>query len=222
LLLLAARTYASIGDLANAEQTLKRAIQIDMTLLPAYEMLAQVYVRQNRLDEAREEFDKLAAQQSAPAMALTMSGLLLQARGNEREARQRFEKAVHADDRAFVAANNLAWIYADSGEHLAEALRLARAAAEAVPGNADVLDTLGWVYLKSSLPALAVAPLTRAIAIDPNRAGFQYRLGLAHTRSGDSERGRTALNRALELEPKAAWAEEARRILAGLNTTASR
>jgi tetratricopeptide (TPR) repeat protein len=222
LLLLAARTYVSADDLAGAEQALKQAIEKESTLLPAYELLAQVYVRQDRLHEARAEFDKLAAKQSAPAASLTMSGLLLQASGNNAEARKRFEAAVRADDRAFVAANNLAWLYADSGENLGEALRLARAAAEAVPGNADVLDTLGWTYLKSSLPALAIAPLTRAVAIDPNRGAYQYRLGLAYARSGDPDRGRTALNRAIALDAKAPWVAEARRVLGGLHSIAAR
>ena len=222
LLLLAARTYASVDDMAAAEKTLKRVIETDATLLPAYELLAQVYIKQNRLDDARREFDNLAQRQSTPASALTMSGLLLLSDGNTAEARKRFEQAVSADARAVVAANNLAWMYADSGEKLPEALRLARTAAEIVPNNADVLDTLGWVYLKSSLPNLAVAPLARAATIDPKHAGYQYRLGLAYARSGDLDRSRTALNRALELDRAASWAADARRVLAGLIASNSR
>lgn len=222
VLLLAARTYSSVNDLAGAEKALRRVIEADATLLPAYELLAQVYVKQNRLDDARREFDNLAQRQSAPASALTMSGLLLLSAGQTAEARKRFEQAVAADDRAVVAANNLAWMYADSGERLSDALRLARTAAEIVPNNADVLDTLGWVYLKSSLPALAVTPLARAVGIDPKHAGYQYRLGLAYARSGDADRGRTALNRALELDGGASWAGDARRVLAGLISSDSR
>jgi tetratricopeptide (TPR) repeat protein len=222
LLLLAGRTYASMNDLPATERVLRRAIETDATLLPAYELLAQMYSKQNRLDDARREFDNLAQRHSSPASALTMSGLLWQAVGNDGEARKRFEQAVTADDRAVVAANNLAWMYADSGQKLSEALRLARTAAELVPNNSDFLDTLGWVYLKSSLPALAIAPLSRAAGIDPKRAGYQYRLGLAYAGSGDVERGRTALHRALALDGEAAWADDARRVLAGLTASVGR
>jgi putative PEP-CTERM system TPR-repeat lipoprotein len=222
LLLLAGRTYASANDLPATERVLRRAIETDATLLPAYELLAQVYYNQNRLDDARREFDNLAQRHSMPASALTMSGLLFQASGNNTEAQKRFEQAVAADDRAVVAANNLAWMYADSGQRLSEALRLARTAAELVPNNSEVLDTLGWVYLKSSLPALAVAPLVRAAAINPKHAGYQYRLGLAYAGSGDVERSRTALNRALELDRAASWADDARRVLAGLTASHGR
>jgi tetratricopeptide (TPR) repeat protein len=222
LLLLAGRTYASMNDLPAAEKSLRRVIETDATLLPAYELLAQIYYKQNRLDDARREFDNLAQRHSSPAAALTMSGLLLQAGGNNGEAQKRFEQAVAADDRAVVAANNLAWMYADSGQKLSEALRLARSAAEGVPNNSDFLDTLGWVYLKSSLPALAVAPLARAAGIDPKHAGYHYRLGLAYAGSGDVERSRTALQRALELDGEAAWAGDARRVLAGLSASSGR
>jgi tetratricopeptide (TPR) repeat protein len=222
LLVLAGRTYASANDLPAAERVLRRAIETDATLLPAYELLAQIYSKQNRLDDARREFDNLAQRQSSPASALTMAGLLWQAVGNDGEAQKRFERAVAADDRAVVAANNLAWMYADSGQRLSEALRLARTAAERVPNNSDVLDTLGWVYLKSSLPALAIAPLSRAAEIDPKHAGYQYRLGLAYAGSGDVERSRTALHRALELDGAAAWADDARRRLTGLTASLGR
>ena len=130
-----------------------------------------------------------------PTAALTMSGLLLQAGGNQAEARKRFERAVAGDERAVVAANNLAWMYADAGEKLPEALRLARSAAELVPDNADMLDTLGWVYLKSSLPALAVAPSdprdrdrseTCGVSVPPGTGASQVRRYRTRPRRSES------------------------------------
>lgn len=221
ILLLAARTYASVKDLPSAERVLRRAIESDSTLLPAYSMLAEVYFAQGNLESAQKEFDNLARRQSSPIGALTMSGLILQAQGQSRPARERFEQAVHIDVRAAaVAANNLAWMYAESGEQMQEALRLAQAAAGVLPETPEVLDTLGWVYFKSDLPVMAVTPLTRAVERSPKNAAYHYHLGVALAKAGEPARSRAALARALELNRDAAWRDDARRVMAELAASA--
>ena len=104
----------------------------------------------NRLDDARAEFDRLATRQSRPVGALTASGTILQAQGKVQEARERFERVISIDPGAAVAANNLAWIYADSGQNLDKAVQLAQSALERLPDVPDVLDTLAWAYYKSN------------------------------------------------------------------------
>lgn len=213
LLLLAARTYGSVNELESAERVLRRAINVDPTLLSAYSMLGQIYLGWQKLDEARLEFDNLAKRQSNPVGALTMSGMILQAQGNHAEARLRFEGAMAADPRAAVAANNLAWLYAESGEKLGDALRFARTAAAVLPESPEVLDTLGWVYYKSEMPALAIPPLMRCVEMLPGNAEYRYHLGLAYLKAGDEVHGRESLARALALSRDAAWADEARRAI---------
>jgi tetratricopeptide (TPR) repeat protein len=219
MLLLAARTYASAGDLQSAEQMLKRAIEQEPTFLSAYAMLGQLYVSQRKLDEARREYDALAQRHSRPVGALTMSGIISQVQGQLPLARQRFEQAVAADSHAAVAANNLAWIYVESGEKLGEAMKLAQTAAEALPESAEVLDTLGWVYYKNDLPALAISPLTRAVEKDPKHAVYHYHLGMAQAKAGNTPHAQRSLSRALELGSALPWAKDARAALSSLNTT---
>ncbi len=179
LLLLAARTYGSTGDLSAAENALRRAIRSDPTLLPAYSMLGQIYLSQGRLDEALQEFDSLAERRSNPVSALTMSGMILQARNRPSEARTRYEREVTIDPRAAVAANNLAWLYLESGEELNDALRLARNAAEVLPDSPAVLDTLGWAYYRNGMNEAAIGPLVRSVEMEPGNAEYRFHLGLA-------------------------------------------
>ena len=222
ILLLAARTYGSAKDFAAAERVLRRAIDSNTTLLPAYSMLAEAYLAQGKLESAQREFDNLAQRQSSPIGALTMSGLILQAQGQFGLARERYEHAVRIDVRAAaVAANNLAWMYAETGERLPEALRLAHAAADALPQAPEVQDTLGWVYFKSNLAVMAIAPLTRAVERSPNNAAYHYHLGMALARAGEPARSRAALARALELSGDAQWRDEARRVMSELAAAAS-
>jgi tetratricopeptide (TPR) repeat protein len=216
LMLLAARSYASAGDLELTEKTLRRAIDAEPTLLPAYAMLGRLYIQQRKLDQARREFDALADRQSRPVGALTMSGVLLQVQGQDALARERFERAVAIDPRAAVAANNLAWMYAEAGENLERATVLAQSAAEVLQEMPEVLDTLGWVHYKNNLPALAVPILGQSVEKDPKNPLYHYHLGLALVRVGDKDKGRRSLQRTLDLEPKFSAAEDVRRTLAGL------
>jgi tetratricopeptide (TPR) repeat protein len=216
VLLLAARTYASMNDLDAAERMLRRSIDIAPSLLPAYSMLGQVYLRQQKLDEARARFDLLADKESKPVGALTMSGMILQAQGNTAMAKQRFERALTIDSQAPVAANNLAWIYAEANESLDQAVNLAVTASQALPESAEVLDTLGWVYYKNKQPALAVPPLMRAVQKTPDNPLYRYHLGLAYEQAGDAARSRESLTRALAIKSDFAGADEARRALTRL------
>jgi Flp pilus assembly protein TadD len=176
-------------------------------------MLAELYLSQHKLDRALIEFDQLAARESRPVSALTMAGLILQAKGDQRGARQRFEKAVAMDSGAAVAANNLAWMYAESGERLDDAVRLARAAAETLPDSPEVLDTLGWVYFQAGLAAQAVAPLAKCLERDPKNATCRYHLGAVYVKTGEPARARESLTQALALQRNATWAAAARRLL---------
>ena len=222
LLLVAARTYAGAADPGAAERFLRQAIDADPALLPAYSMLGQLYLKQKRLDEARREFEALAARHSRPVPALTMAGMILYVQGNVPEARRRFQEALAVEPNAAIAANNLAWSYAESGERLDEALQLALTATTSAPEVPEMIDTLGWVYYKKKQPELALAAFTRSIEKDPRNPSYQYHSGLAHLQAGDVERGRAALERALKLRPDFAGADDARRQLATLPAPAGR
>ena len=213
ILMLAARTYATLKDFSAAESFLRRAIEADSTMLPAYGMLGQLYLSQKKLDQARKEFEAMAARQSKPVAALTMSGIILQTQGNVSEARKRYEQVLAMDGRAAIAANNLAWLQAEGGDNLDVALQIAQTAAAAAPQLPDVSDTVGWIYYKKKLPALAIPQFRRSIELAPGGAIYHYHLGLAYQQAGEAERGREALRKALSLSPDATLMADIKRAL---------
>lgn len=146
--MLAARTYAATGDLGKAEQSLKRLVEKDPSYLQAYSALGQLYLHQRKLDAALAEFETMAKRDAKPVAALTLAGIILQVQGKGAEARTRFERVLQLDPSAPVAANNLAWTYAESGESLDVALQLAQTAQRALPDSAEVSNTLGYVYTR--------------------------------------------------------------------------
>lgn len=216
--MLAGRTYAALGDLKTAEQLLRRVLAGDPSYLAAYAALGQIYAKQGRLDAALVEFDTLVQRNPKAVAALTLSGMILESQGKTAAAQARFERVLQVDAEAPVAANNLAWLYAANGGNLDLALQLAQTAKRKLPDTAEVNDTLGYIYYKKNLPALAIPPLRASAEKDPTNAVYHYHLGLAYARAGDNTQASQSLTRALAIAPNFNGAQDARSVLNSLKT----
>ena len=210
---LAAQVSAAQRDLPRAETELRRAIQVDPADSRAYAMLAGVLLGQNKLDAALTEFDQMAARDPKNVGARTMAAMILDRQQKPAEAKKRYEAIVADQPSAAVASNNLAWIYAEEGANLDTALRLAQAAAAQLPDNPEVQDTIGWIYYKKDLPALAIPAFEKSVEKAPENAGYHYHLALAHAKAGDAANARRSVDQALKLRPDY---PEAQKLLASL------
>jgi tetratricopeptide (TPR) repeat protein len=213
VLLLASRVYLAVNEHAIAEKTLRRVVELSPSDSRAYSMLGQLYVAQQRLPEARAEFDAMAARDPKSVTARTLAAMLSHATEEIDDAKKRYREILEMDRTAAIAANNLAWILAEEGKDLDEALRLAELAARAAPDRPEIHDTLGWVYYRKDLPTLAIAPFEKSVSQAPDSPVYHYHLGLAHAKSGNVEQARDALNTTLKLD---ANHREARDLLATL------
>ncbi len=214
LLLLAARIHESTGNLKKSEQVLRQTIEVDAANLPAYEMLARQYISQKRLDEALKECEELSKREPPSVQLHTLAGILLEAQHKAPEARKHYEMALTIDPKALVVSHKLAWMYAEAGENLDRALQFARTATRGLPGSAPIQDTLGWIYYKKRLAALAIQPFQKSVELDPNNPVYSFHLGLAHAKAGDSLKARLALERALTLARDFKGADQAKQLLA--------
>ena len=216
LLAVAARVYEQAGQPDKAEQVLRQAVAKDPRFLTGYGLLAQLYVKQRRLDDARKEFEGIVKRDPRAVGARTMVGILLDSQGKRDEARRSYEATVAAVPVAPVAANNLAFIYAEEGVNLDMAVQLAAAAKKEMPNSPEVDDTLGWAYYKKELPSLAIGPLEESAKQRPDNPEILYHLGMTYAKLGDTDKAREALERALKLNPRLPGAAPARQTLAAL------
>jgi tetratricopeptide (TPR) repeat protein len=217
LLIVAARTYGAAGQVDKKEKALRRVIELDPDNMPAYLLLGQTYVATKKLDEAVAQYDAVAKRHENIG-ASTMAAILVDMQHRREDAIKRYEAIVATHQRAPVAANNLAWIYAERGDNLEMALQLAQDAKSQLPNTPAVSDTLGWIYYKKGLPQLAIEPLEDSVAKDPNNATYRYHLGLAYAKAGQKEKARVALERALQLSPQFDGASTARETLESLKS----
>ena len=216
LLVLAARAYAADDDTDLAEATLRKAIAADPTDTVAYDMLGQLYAGQRKLTQALAQYEELIRLDPRSVSANTMAAFLLQALDRKEDARARYERVMQLDPQAAVAAGNLAWLYVEQNANLDIALQLAQVAKNGLPEQPDVNDTLAWIYYRKDLPEMALPNVRLAIERDPNNATYQYHLGLIYLKTGDLDLAKSALEKALALDPKfdgAADAEEALSLL---------
>ena len=158
----------------------------------------------------------MAQRDARSVTALTFAGVVLQAQGKTSAARARFERALQVDPAAAVAANNLAWIYAESGANLDVALRLAQTAYSKLPETPQVGDTLGFIYYKKDLLPEAIRILTSVVKQDLTNASYHFHLGLAYAKVGDVAAGKQHLTRAVDLKADFEGATEARAMLHSL------
>ena len=213
-LALAAATFATLREPRRQEELLRRLIEVAPNNLQAFAGLASLYAQENRLDEARAGFEALALRAPRSVGVQTMIAVILQAQRNDVEAEKAYEKVLKMDPGAGLAANNLAWIYADAGRNLDAALELAQMAKRKMPDVPQVNDTLGWVYYKKNLADLAIPAFESSVQTSPKDPTYRYHLGLAYAKAGRLAKAMEALDEALRQKPDFPEAAEARRALA--------
>ncbi len=109
----------------------------------------------------------------------------MEATGKREQAKPIYEQIlkIHPDEP--VALNNLAFIKAEEGVDLDQALTMAQRAVQKVPSSPDMADTLGWVYIKKNLSEDAIRVFKDLVQKEPNNAEYHYHYGMALLQKGD-------------------------------------
>ena len=121
-----------------------------------------------------------------------------------------YKRALELDPQNAVAANNLAWLYGESDQNLAEALRLAWQARKQNNKEPTFAGTLGRIYYKMGNYTLAVDQLLFSVnnALEPNAQNY-YHLGMAYSQLGRHLLAQQSLKRAIEIDSNFPGAKEA-------------
>jgi predicted Zn-dependent protease len=100
-----------------------------------------------------------------------------------------------------VALNNLAFIKAQEGVDLDQALTMSQRARQAMPSSPEVSDTLGWIYIKKNLSEDAVRVFRDLTTQVPKNPVFHYHYGMALLQKGDKPSARREFEMALANNP---------------------
>ncbi len=156
----------------------------------------QQELKQN--DAALASFEQAIHANANNAQALLSRAMLLESMGQKDKARDAYNRLLGIDPDNYAALNNLAYMSADSGQNLDQAMTFAEHAKKLTPKDPNVSDTLGYVYYKKNLTGEALREFQFAVNADPKNANFRLHLAMALLKSGDKSGARREAASALQ------------------------
>ncbi|MGI9104072.1 MAG: tetratricopeptide repeat protein [Terriglobales bacterium] len=197
LMEIAGRLYADHGWYGDAKRCLEQALHMDPQRTTAAAALAKTYATTGELEAAAD-----SASRTGGKSAALLAGVQAEQRHDVGTAIANYERALRQGERSGVAANNLAWLYAEQGTNLDRALELAEAARSMAPQNPAVLDTVGVVRLRMHKYSEAIQALESANQMAARRqtapalvAQIRRHLSEAYLRAGKTDAAATAVAR---------------------------
>lgn len=207
------KLFLAQNNLKKAEAAFKAALVADSNYLPPYYDLAEIYCRGKGLDSTIEEYKKAIGKDAPQDIPHMMLGIIFSMKNKPALAEFHYRQALAVNPEFVPAANNLAYLLAENGKDLNEALRLAEKANRMMPDDPRISDTLGWVYVKLGFFDQAIRQFTQSMDHLSKNPTLYYHLGFAYYKKGENKAAKSALEKALQLGRNFAGADRAREIL---------
>lgn len=182
-----------------------------------YQDVGESYRRKGDLDGAIQILLEARKTQSNHVGVVSELALVLDKSGRKPEAREVYEAALKLDPNNAPVLNNLAFLLAETGGNLDEALSKAQRARELQPDLDSALDTIGWIYLKKDIVDTAVRIFGGLVEKHNDHATYHYHLAVALSRKGDRPHAVRELREALRFDPENDEKEKIRQLLHNLS-----
>jgi tetratricopeptide (TPR) repeat protein len=203
----------NLGDIEFRTGHIDQALQVYRDLLPLYkdnpklqgDLYARIgdgYIRKKDFSGAIEQLRKAHELEPDSTQIINALALLLENSGNHTEARKLYQESISRKQDDPEALNNLAYLMAETGGNLDEALTLATRAKQKLPNYLEISDTIGWIYLKKNLADSAVDIFKDLVAKAPDNATYHYHYAMAFMQKGDKANAKKQCEDALKAKPK--------------------
>lgn len=204
------RIWMEQKNYSQAEKDFRKAVELNRANYQAYLRLGDLQLKKSNLKHAIKEVDQLLEQDERFGPAHLLKAYYLTAADDIPGAIDHYKRALELDPENAIAANNLAWLYGENDQNLAEALGLAGRARRQNGDEPLFAGTLGWIYYKMGNHTLAVDQLLFSVnhAREPNAQNY-YHLGMAYLQLGRDLLAKQSLRRAIEIDNNFPGAEEA-------------
>lgn len=203
---------AATGHIPEAEDAMKRAIDLDPDDLASYFALGGLYFSQGRYNDAADVFGQLASHPSAGASAYNSQGAAFYMMGSFELAADAYRKVVAAEPSA-AAYSNIGIMYFYNGQ-FDDASVMYREAISLSPENpvwwgnlADCLrETEGGKEEALSAYRTAAELAGALLSANPEDAELLTNLAHYHARLGDDTQASEYLTKALRVAPTDVYA----------------
>jgi tetratricopeptide (TPR) repeat protein len=217
ILYLAAITAFRTGRLGKSIDDLQRLADKTTNSIDPQLELASVLRLHGDYRRAMDTLRKAAALQPNDPRPNSMLSSLLEMNSQQQEAKALARKALNQEPNNRAAMNNLAYLLAETGDDLDQALQLARQAVNGGSKEPYFEDTLGFVYLRKGQNDEAAQIFDRLVRSHPGEPIFTYHLGMTYFQMGDRARAKAILTKTLQLRPPKDVATGATDLIGRLN-----
>jgi tetratricopeptide (TPR) repeat protein len=205
----------------NSKKWLQAAADNYKEILKTTANPAEVWLRlgitQRRLGQvepALASFEQAGYANPKNTAAFLNQALLYDDLGRKKEAGSAYNSVLALDSENAVALNNLAFLNADTGANLDQALTFAQRAQKKAPNSAEVSDTLGYVYYRKDLNGEALRIFRQIVSDHPQNATYRFHLAMALLKEGDKK---GALDEAQKALANASQADQQNKIRSFVN-----
>jgi predicted Zn-dependent protease len=160
---------------------------------------AETWQRLDRFDDAAAAARAALADSPNSVEARFLLATALERSGRVEPAIGELERLLTEQPTFAPGLNYLAYLLAERGRELDRALRLARAAVAADPGNAAYLDSLAWARFRRGEFAEAARLLERAAKLEPDDGTLWEHLGDARAALADRKGAAAAYRKSLAM-----------------------
>jgi Flp pilus assembly protein TadD len=150
---------------------------------------------------------------SDPAPSLRLA-IFYDSQGRHDEARKCYEDALKIRPDDPTALNNLAYLKADDGVDLDQALAYAQRAQDKMPNDLNVRDTVALIYVKKNLTDDSLRMLRELVNQRPESPTFHLHLAMALYQKGDRPTAKKELEAALRNKPSEREQSEIKQLMA--------
>jgi tetratricopeptide (TPR) repeat protein len=149
-------------------------------------------------DTALASFEQAGNADPKNVAAFLNQALVCEALNRKKEASDAYNKVLAIDPDNPLVLNNLAYMTADTGGNLDQALTYAERAKKRAPDSPDVSDTLGFVYYKKEIYPEALRIFKQLAQEHPQSSTFHLHFAMALNKQGDKQGARDEAQKALQ------------------------
>lgn len=164
-----------------------------------YLMRASIYTSLHQFVRAGDDISASIALTPSDAALYNRRAAILELLQNWGSAEADYRRVISLDPNNHAALNSLAYMFAERGENLKEALALIQRALELSPDNPFYWDTMGWVYYKLGKYGDAQPYLLRAAEALYVNAEIQEHVGDVALKQQQFAKALTYFTKATEL-----------------------
>ncbi|MEO8400039.1 MAG: tetratricopeptide repeat protein [Ignavibacteriaceae bacterium] len=200
--------YLILSKNDKAIESLKKCVKIDPKYAEAFYKLGEAFNENNEIDDAVKAYqDALALKQNEPIFLESLGNALVEKK-NYSEAVKMFEKSIMIDNQNPYTFFTLGNIYIMQFNQPQKALEYYKQAAALDPDVEDVFLNLGNTYALLQEYQKSIEQYKLEIANRPNSASAYVNLGRVYQLLNKKSEAKSALQKALQIDPALAIAKE--------------